>query len=111
MALKRKGSDYIAGARRFSTDELQVPNAHALDRLPNYVKARGVMASFHYVPLHSSAGGRRYSRVHGRMANTDAVADRLVRLPLWAGMSEGQALSVVESVALAVQAPIRAASI
>jgi dTDP-4-amino-4,6-dideoxygalactose transaminase len=43
---------------------------------------------FHYVPLHSSAAGRRYGRVVGSLRNTDAASQRLIRLPLWVGMNQ-----------------------
>jgi len=56
--------------------------------LLSYLNANDVNAVFHYVPLHSSAAGRRYGRVAGSMANTDAVSERLIRLPLWVGMNQ-----------------------
>ena len=42
---------------------------------------RGVMAAFHYVPLHSSPYGRRLGTT-GELPVTDRVARTLVRLPL-----------------------------
>lgn len=45
---------------------------------------------FHYVPLHDSPAGRRFGRVHGSMANTEDLAARLIRLPLWVGISRQQ---------------------
>ena len=50
------------------------------------MRERNVTASFHYVPLHSSPGGKRFTRTHGDMSVTDSLPDRLVRLPLWYGM-------------------------
>lgn len=46
---------------------------------------------FHYIPLHSSPAGLKYTRTNGRLDVTDDVADRLVRLPLWAGLEPHQA--------------------
>jgi dTDP-4-amino-4,6-dideoxygalactose transaminase len=46
----------------------------------------GVNAVFHYVPLHSSAAGRRFGRTAGELRHTDDVAGRLIRLPIWIGM-------------------------
>ena len=54
------------------------------------LKARGVNAVFHYVPLHSSPAGQRYGRTHGALPVTDEVSARLVRLPLWIGLREQQ---------------------
>jgi dTDP-4-amino-4,6-dideoxygalactose transaminase len=45
---------------------------------------------FHYVPLHSSPAGQRYGRAHGSLAVTNDQSERLVRLPLWVGLSEQQ---------------------
>lgn len=60
--------------------------------------ARGVNAVFHYIPLHTSAAGRRYAETHGELPVTTDVADRLVRLPLWADMTESQVDRVIEAV-------------
>ena len=54
------------------------------------VKAQGVNCVFHYVPLHNSPYGQKVARTHGDLAVTEALADRLVRLPLWVGLEEQQ---------------------
>lgn len=43
----------------------------------------GIGTPFHYIPLHSAPAGRRFGRVSGTMEHTDAVASRLVRLPMF----------------------------
>jgi len=43
---------------------------------------------FHYVPLHSSPAGRRYGREGSSMQVTNALSERLMRLPLFYEMSE-----------------------
>lgn len=57
---------------------------------------RGVNAIFHYVPLHSSPGGRKFGRVAGSMRQTDDISERLVRLPLWAHMHDDDVSYVIE---------------
>lgn len=52
-------------------------------------------AVFHYVPLHSSPGGQRYGRAHGDLHLTNTLSERLVRLPLWLGISEDQQQKVI----------------
>jgi dTDP-4-amino-4,6-dideoxygalactose transaminase len=52
------------------------------------MKERGVGAVFHYIPLHSSPAGRRFGRTAGELPVTDDVSDRLVRLPLFAGLAD-----------------------
>jgi dTDP-4-amino-4,6-dideoxygalactose transaminase len=54
-----------------------------------HLKARGIHAVFHYVPLHSSPAGRRFGRASGAMTMTDDVASRLLRLPLYFELDEG----------------------
>jgi dTDP-4-amino-4,6-dideoxygalactose transaminase len=58
----------------------------------------GVTAFFHYVPLHSSPAGRRLGRSVGRLPVADDVSRRLLRLPLWVGMSDEQVDHVIEAV-------------
>lgn len=50
---------------------------------------------FHYVPLHSSPAGQRYGRAHGDLVVTDSVAERLIRLPMWVGLTWAQQDKVV----------------
>ena len=54
------------------------------------LKSNGINSVFHYVPLHSSPAGKKYGRASGQLPNTEALADRLVRLPIWLGMGDGQ---------------------
>lgn len=66
-------------------------------------KRNEIWAVFHYVPLHSSPGGRRYGRVHGDLSVTDSISGRLVRLPLWMGLTEAQQERVIEVLTGALQ--------
>ena len=71
-----------------------------LDRL----RTRGVRSVFHYVPLHSSPAGQRYGQTRTTLPVTEDVAARLIRLPLWVGMSATEHARVVDEVAHAVMA-------
>jgi dTDP-4-amino-4,6-dideoxygalactose transaminase len=66
---------------------LIMPDRQTRDGLIQSLRKRGVTAPFHYVPLHSSPGGQRFGRVGGSLAETDAMSGRLIRLPLWSGMT------------------------
>lgn len=68
------------------------------DRFIADLSSDGVSAVFHYVPLHSSPAGRQYGRVKGTLEVTDSVSERLVRLPLWVGMTPKDVDRVAESV-------------
>jgi dTDP-4-amino-4,6-dideoxygalactose transaminase len=52
------------------------------------LKARGIGAVFHYVPLHSSPSGRNRGRTGSPLPLTDSLSSRLVRMPLWVGLEE-----------------------
>ncbi|MDX6704304.1 MAG: dTDP-4-amino-4,6-dideoxygalactose transaminase [Solirubrobacteraceae bacterium] len=81
---------------------LMVRDRPARDGLIAALAADGIGAYFHYVPLHSAPAGERYGRVHGPMDVTDAAAGRLVRLPLWVGMTGDDVARVVDAVGRAV---------
>jgi len=68
----------------------------------NELKKNEIYSVFHYVPLHSSPGGERYGRAHGELQMTVRQSERLVRLPLWAGLSIEQQTRVVEALRHAV---------
>jgi len=76
----------------------ELDRRHVLDEL----KRQGILAVFHYVPLHSSPAGLRYGRTHGELSVTNALSERLIRLPLWMGISEEQQGWVVDSLSDAV---------
>jgi dTDP-4-amino-4,6-dideoxygalactose transaminase len=66
-------------------------------RVISELKRERIHAVFHYVPLHSSPHGRTHGRAHGSFTNTDAAADRLLRLPMWLGLEPEQP-RVIEAV-------------
>jgi dTDP-4-amino-4,6-dideoxygalactose transaminase len=55
-----------------------------------HLKAAGINAVFHYVPLHDSPFGKTCGRSVGKMEVTRFAADRLLRLPMWLGLEEHQ---------------------
>ncbi|AOS38721.1 dTDP-4-amino-4,6-dideoxygalactose transaminase [Pseudomonas brassicacearum] len=59
-------------------------------------KKHDISSVFHYVPLHSSPGGKRYGRAHGALEVTDRQSERLVRLPLWIGLSAEQQQRIIK---------------
>ncbi|WP_291040242.1 dTDP-4-amino-4,6-dideoxygalactose transaminase [Herbiconiux sp.] len=87
---------------------LQLPTEAARDGLLAHLRALGIRAAFHYVPLHSSPAGRRLGRTAGTgsgtddaapaLERTDRFASHLVRLPLWAGLTDAQVERVVDGV-------------
>jgi dTDP-4-amino-4,6-dideoxygalactose transaminase len=59
---------------------------------------QGVHAVFHYVPLHSAPAGTKLGRFHGEDCYTTADSERLLRLPIWYGMSGQEQAQVVAGV-------------
>lgn len=53
-----------------------------------YLKEHGVQATFHYVPLHSSPAGQKYGRFDAEDVFTTKESDRLVRLPMYYGLTK-----------------------
>lgn len=60
------------------------------------LKKNDIFSVFHYIPLHSAPAGQRYGRAHGELGNTVRQSERLVRLPLWIGLSFEQQARIVE---------------
>ncbi len=78
------------------------------DAVLGELRAEGIGASFHYVPLHSSPGGRRFGRTAGELRNTDRLSRGLIRLPLWAGIRPEAVDRVIEATRRAVHSAARA---
>ena len=81
---------------------LLVPSREARTTVLRALNERDINAVFHYVPLHSSDAGRRYGRAAGDLSRTTSLSERLLRLPLWPGMSDAQVDRVIEGVLTAV---------
>lgn len=73
---------------------LLTPDAASRCALLVHLKAAGVHAVFHYVPLHASPAGRRFGRAAGALPVTENLADRLVRLPLYYNLGEDEARGI-----------------
>ena len=62
-----------------------------------YLAAHDIGAVFHYVPLHSSEGGRKFGRFFGEDVFTTKESERLIRLPMWYGL-RGEEITKVAKV-------------
>ena len=87
---EREGNDHIF--------HLVFPDAALRDRCMSYLRERGVMATFHYVPLHNSPYGRSLGGAREPLPVTEAVADRLLRLPLHPRLEESDVERVIDAV-------------
>lgn len=64
----------------------------------HYARENGFVCVFHYVPLHSAEGGRKFGIFFGNDKYTTKESERLVRLPLYYGMTEKDRNSIIEHV-------------
>ena len=77
---------------------LMLPSAALREEAIEQLWRAGVQAIFHYVPLHSSPAGRRFGRTAGTMRVTEDASVRLLRLPLYASLSEADQARIIGAV-------------
>ena len=62
---------------------VHLKNIAVRTKLIDFLKRRGILSVFHYIPLHSSPAGKKYCRFIGRLNVTNKVSNTLLRLPLF----------------------------
>ncbi|MCP4835607.1 MAG: dTDP-4-amino-4,6-dideoxygalactose transaminase [Phycisphaera sp.] len=77
---------------------LRVRDLEARTVLIEALRARGIGAPFHYVPLHLSPMGAQMGYVRGDLPITEREAERLLRLPLYPTLTESEQQEVIEAV-------------
>lgn len=77
---------------------LLFPSRELREQVRNALSSKGVMAHFHYVPLHSSPMGRKTCAPDPVLPNTEEISSRLLRMPLYSGLDMKDCLSRVEQV-------------
>lgn len=81
---------------------IRVP-ARARDAVLTHLRAGGVEASFHFLPLHQAPYAvQKLGLKSGDCPVTVQVASEIVRLPIWPGMSQSQVHYVVRALARAL---------
>ena len=75
-----------------------LPTMSDRDAMIAHLQQRGILAVFHYVPLHLAPIGRQHGYVEADLPITQDVSGRLVRLPLFAGLSDSEATEVIDGV-------------
>lgn len=63
-----------------------------------HLKGLGIGSAFHYLPLHLSDMGKKYGGRPGQCPVTESISDRLVRLPMFFGLTESEQARVIEAV-------------
>lgn len=67
-------------------------------KLISFLKENDISSVFHYIPLHTSKAGGVYSTFFGIDEFTTSESDRLLRLPLYYGLSKQDTCKVIESI-------------
>ena len=78
---------------------LILPSGEDRNRMLDYLRAQGVGAVFHYIPLHSAPCGVAQGYRAEDLPLTEEYAARLIRLPLFSNMSEEDLAYIVNAVA------------
>lgn len=66
--------------------------------LMNHLKSNGILAVFHYIPLHLSQVGRSMGYVEGQFPVTESMSGRLLRLPFYHDMKQEEQAEVVNEI-------------
>jgi dTDP-4-amino-4,6-dideoxygalactose transaminase len=77
---------------------LLMPDAGTRDALIAYLKEHGIVAVFHYVPLHASPVGSKYGYRAGELPVTEDLSGRIVRLPFYQVISPAEQMEVVSRI-------------
>jgi dTDP-4-amino-4,6-dideoxygalactose transaminase len=77
---------------------LLLPSLEARTALIAHLRARGIWAVFHYLPLHLSDMGREFGGQPGDCPVTEDLSDRLLRLPFFNSMTPDEQTRVIEAI-------------
>ena len=75
-----------------------LPSLDYRQKLIAHLKSKGILAVFHYLPLHISDMGRKFGGQPGDCPVTEDISDRLLRLPLYKDLSESEQAYVIEAI-------------
>ncbi|MBR7024430.1 MAG: dTDP-4-amino-4,6-dideoxygalactose transaminase [Selenomonadaceae bacterium] len=77
---------------------IKLKNLDERTKFISYMREKGIGCVFHYVPLHSAPAGKKYCRFHGEDVFTTRESERLVRLPMYYGLTAEDLEHVTEFV-------------
>lgn len=75
-----------------------MPSFESRQALISHLAGLGILAVFHYLPLHLSPMGLRFGGHQGDCPVTEDLADRLLRFPFFTGMSSSEQAQVIDAV-------------
>ena len=66
--------------------------------LIDFLKEQGILAVFHYIPLHTAPAGKKFGVFCGEDRYTTKESERLVRLPMYYGLEEEKVVYIVNKI-------------
>ncbi len=76
---------------------IKLRDADDRSALIDWLKEAGILAVFHYIPLHSSPAGQQFGEFHGEDRFTTVESERLLRLPLFYNLAPVDQRTVMSS--------------
>jgi dTDP-4-amino-4,6-dideoxygalactose transaminase len=76
---------------------IKVKDLETRTKLLHFLKEKGILSVFHYVPLHTAQAGKKFGRFHGEDVYTTKESERILRLPMYYSLSLEEAGEVVRA--------------
>lgn len=77
---------------------IKVKDLETRTALLKYLREKGVLSVFHYIPLHSAAAGKKFGRFSGEDVYTTRESERLMRLPMFYNLDMEDAAYVAQCI-------------
>jgi len=75
-----------------------LPDEQTRNKLMDYLKSSGILAVFHYLPLHSSKMGKTFGYKNGELPITEALSARLLRLPFYSDLKKDELKYIIKTI-------------
>lgn len=77
---------------------IKVKDLDERTHLIDFLKEQGILAVFHYIPLHTAPAGRKFGVFCGEDRYTTKESERLVRLPMYYGLEEEKVVYIANKI-------------
>jgi dTDP-4-amino-4,6-dideoxygalactose transaminase len=77
---------------------LLMPSLEKRQEFIQYLKSRGILSVFHYLPLNTSKMGEKFGAKAGDCPVAERISDQLVRLPLHLDLQTSELEQVVDTI-------------
>ncbi len=77
---------------------LILKNEKTRNSLMDHLKSKGILAVFHYIPLHLSPMGKKIGYKNGDFPITEDLSERLLRLPMYYSLTETEQDYIIKNI-------------